>query len=331
MQSRTAGGERKERARVRQSGGTDSPTSAPFYIKQILLILVFRTHQISLSPMGNASSEFQPPSPNVRERHSKAIYINVPVRRADIAHLILPPCEPDEFDGSCWLSVVVDDLDTLESWVLGRFVPTGLKGWMCKLNLLVKCPILDTAGHSKMVKGYQILTLDFENVWGSRLKVWGARSTQGIPSESAQFDCSFGPSGQSFDAPMADGSDVRVDMVDGKCHLISLIGKIKSNMTDASKLFASFVVDRPHKFLAFERTTLVYSPESGHGSEVPVDGIAMISVENAALLILNRIGIVDEAFDSEKIVAFVQPYYIIVDHKNTSIKHPLSNNEHTAK
>lgn len=272
--------------------------------------------------MGNTDSGLQPPSPNVRERHSKAIYINIPVRRVDVAHMVLPPCEPDEFNGTCWISVVVDDLDILESWILGRFVSTGLKGWMCKLNLLVKCPIANSTGHSEMVRGYQILTLDFEDRWGSRLKVWGARFTQGIPSESAQFNCSFGPSGRSFEAPMTDGSDVAAEMTDSNHPLISLNGKLNSSMSESNKLFASFVVDRPHKFLAFEGTKLAYSPESGHGSEVPVDGISMISIKKITVLILNRIGLSMEVVDKEKIVCFVQPYYIIVDHKNVAMQKP---------
>jgi hypothetical protein len=263
--------------------------------------------------MGNSNSGTA--VPNVRERHSKAIYINIPVPREQVAHLVLPPCEPEEYNGSCWVSIVVDDLDILESWVHSRFINTGMNGWMCKLNLLVKCPC---EGSAEYISAYQILTLDFENNWGGNVKVWGARYTQGIPSEVASFRSSFGSSGSAHAATMEHGDLFNIEMMNSRRDkTISLSGTLSREVTTELLSFAKFVVDRPHKILAFERTKLAYSPESGHGSEVPLDGLASIAIEQIDLVnMLERASIGMDSIDLSKIISFVQPYYIIVDHKN---------------
>ena len=74
--------------------------------------------------MGNTAPRGSRPAPNVREHHARALYVNVPISRRAAEQLTLAPCEPDEFGGCCWLSVVVDDLDSLEAWLLGRWWPT---------------------------------------------------------------------------------------------------------------------------------------------------------------------------------------------------------------
>ena len=250
--------------------------------------------------------------PNVRERHSKALYVNIPVHKEQIIHLLLPPCEADEYNGSCWVSIVIDDLDSLENWVYNGFVGTGLKGWMCKVNLLVKCRVGD-----EIVHGYQIMTLDFENNWGGHLKVWGARATQGVPSELAIFNNSLGTSGNACSTIMQDGDSVHIEMTDSKVTNVSISGTLSCKLLEESLLFVKFVVERPHKFLAYKGSQLAYSPESGHGSDMStIDGTMLVIVESLTINILNRISIEPNYVDITKVIAFVQPYYIIVDHKN---------------
>ena len=178
--------------------------------------------------MGNTAPRGSRPAPNVREHHARALYVNVPISRRAAEQLTLAPCEPDEFGGCCWLSVVVDDLDSLEAWLLGRWWPTGMSGWMCKVNLLVRCPDPLGGGASAagggaragkeqqqqasrlapgMVRGYQITRLYFEAGLkaGGWVKVAGARATQRVPAHQARFVVSSGGSGRAMASPLREG------------------------------------------------------------------------------------------------------------------------------
>ena len=166
--------------------------------------------------MGSAASS--PPRfvPNVRERHSCATYIAISIDPSLLPpHVVPKPLELDLFDGSAWICVVVDDLDSLEAYVsgIGRFVPTRMSGWMMKLNVMVRCPVgnatanvdeseSDTARAeaealecSRYVRGYLIHTLDFERCASGWIKTLGARSTQKVGAEQASFAVSSGASG----------------------------------------------------------------------------------------------------------------------------------------
>lgn len=167
--------------------------------------------------MGHSSSRSSGssgPTPNVKEHHGRALYINVPIPLEEALKLCLPPVVPDTFHGSAWLSIVVDDLDSLQARMMGGWMPTGMSGWMTKVNLLVACPeskaqewtsdaasqeagatateakTTDDAGptdedegenkneNTPMIHAYQILSLHFEDNWGGVVKVQGARATQ---------------------------------------------------------------------------------------------------------------------------------------------------------
>ena len=167
--------------------------------------------------MGHSSSRSSGssgPTPNVKEHHGRALYINVPIPLEEALKLCLPPVVPDTFHGSAWLSIVVDDLDSLQARMMGGWMPTGMSGWMTKVNLLVACPeskaqewtsdaasqeagatateakTTDDAGptdedegenkneNTPMIHAYQILSLHFEGNWGGVVKVQGARATQ---------------------------------------------------------------------------------------------------------------------------------------------------------
>jgi hypothetical protein len=264
--------------------------------------------------MGLGSSRDGLHVPNVKERHSRAVYVNVPLRADKASQFLLPPCRAEEINELIWLSIVVDDLDVLQSYVAGAFLSTGMQGWMCKTNLLVSCE-LPTA---ETVRGYQILTLDFENNIGGYVKVWGAKATQGVPSFRTQFKCSFGASGKSIDSLISEGTRLSVDLIDeSDSNLLQLIGTLRLP-SDAELEFVDFVVSRPHKFLAHNGTRLAYSPESGEDSQMNSVGSMMIDIESLNISsILSRINIIEADYDASKAFAFVQPYYIIVDHINS--------------
>lgn len=296
--------------------------------------------------MGNNDSSLRNPTPNVRERHSKALYVNVPVSMEQVKENLplLPPCEADTFNGKCWISIVIDDLDSLESWTGVGFMPTGMQGWMCKVNLLVK--------HASLIPGetvhaYQILTLDFENNWGGVLKVLGAKATQGIPTFSSSFASTFGKSGSTFDAPIIHGAEYSVIMQSlsssssssGRgssisnsnntedesfpAPLVSIRGRLCcEEIPEEVQSFMKFVVDRPHKLLAYKGSQLAYSKESGVGSHCTSQGCVTVvpndgDKEAIVLHVLNRVNIDTNSIDRSAVICFIQPYYTIVDHKNS--------------
>lgn len=210
--------------------------------------------------MGQSGSA---PKPQVRERHVRAIYINVPVEPAMLSQLLIPPAVPDLFGGKAWISVVVDDLFKLQIPVGSSFATVPLlNGWMMKLNALVRCPV-EKGGVP--VSGYQILTIDFESGFGGGTKQRGAMDTQKIPSSLVNFDMSCGRSGYTDESSMEPGtrysarvssssSDEILVQLDG--HLAPLASPV-AGVTEATRDFCGFVVERPHKFLAQGFTTQV--------------------------------------------------------------------------
>lgn len=48
--------------------------------------------------------------------------MNIPVLREHIESLCIAPCEPDEYGGSCWPSVVIDYSDVFENGMLGYLI-----------------------------------------------------------------------------------------------------------------------------------------------------------------------------------------------------------------
>ena len=62
--------------------------------------------------MGTSSSS---PAPQVRERHVRALYINVPVDPSVLQRWVHSPVELDLHAGRAWVSIVVDDLFKLET------------------------------------------------------------------------------------------------------------------------------------------------------------------------------------------------------------------------
>ncbi len=82
----------------------------------------------------------------VRERHVRALYVNIPVPVAWLQAQLVSPAVPDVFDDKAWVSIVVDDLFTLQAPIGGGFLSVGgMNGWMMKCNALIKCPVVPGA------------------------------------------------------------------------------------------------------------------------------------------------------------------------------------------
>ena len=296
--------------------------------------------------MGN--SALSRPKPNVRERHSRALYINIPIKLAAVSRFIIEPCQADAFEGSCWLSIVVDDLDILESYCAsGMFVSTGLQGWMVKTNLLVKCKVptwnKENLNETTEVSGYQILSLDFEKGLGGNIKTLGARATQLVPTTTARFDMSSGPSGSAVDSALSEGLLYSAEVTSfhsSRNPLISIRGKFRLGPHDQRTLqLMEFAINRPNKFLKQvgddyagytctmsmedNKGRLAFSPEDGDGADFRYTECVLVDVETLSLPILSRLDVGEEQLlrhiDISQAVCFVQPQYILVDHHNTKL------------
>jgi hypothetical protein len=282
--------------------------------------------------MGNQDSKFSP-SPNVRERHSRALYINIPIKKSLVECFTLFPCECDTFDNSTWLSIVIDDLDSLESHLGGGIffnVSNQMRGWMCKVNLLVKgaVPILNTIDTKEVVSGYQILSLDFEEGWGGDIKRLGAIYTQAVPTTISQFVVTSGLSGSSINYDLIHEEKYSTEMTNPKdsSSLVVVSGKLNSSLSVEQLEFAKFVTNRPHKFLhqsyGTPKASLAYSPEIGEGAQFESYNCVWLEVEKINLPILNRL---DERISEivhqnlAEVKCFIQPSYTLVDHHNTAL------------
>lgn len=252
---------------------------------------------------------------------------------------MMSPCVVDKFDDKCWITVLIDDLDSLEAHCAGGvFLPTAMSGWMMKVNILVKCrvptwdPDCMTVDNADVVSGYQILSVDFEQGLGGCVKSLGARLTQRVPSTTVKFEMSSGVSGRAINSELKDGMEYFAKVLDengGK--LLELEGTLIADetKTTSSQPFFDFIINRPNKFL-YQRNDnrLAYSPEIGEGADFPSSGCALVDVSRLAAPMLDSLlGSNDD--ENKKIrldeaICFVQPYYILVDHHNTIIPPPHS-------
>jgi hypothetical protein len=274
--------------------------------------------------MGSHESRF---SPNVRERHSRAVYIALPIALDAVPSDIVPPppLELDVFDGMAWICIVVDDLDQLASYVRGSFFVTPMVGWMMKLNVMVKCPVGDGGSY---VRGYQIRTLDFEACLSGGIKTWGARATQRIPSNQARFEMSFGASGTSATSPLDAGVAFACCVTQSaRCPPLLQCAGTLAALPDERRALVEFIVARPTKFLlqidgSGKSLGLFFSPELGEGACVPsADGCVEVHLAGAlaAPMVSERLpGFVSTATDAAFV--FVQPEYNLVDHHNTPLE-----------
>jgi len=281
------------------------------------------------------------PGPQVRERHVRALYINIPVRPDVLRSMLLPPAEPDIFNDSAWISVVVDDLFKFEAPVGPAFMAVPfMNSWMMKVNALIKC-----APHpeAEVLHGYQILSLDFEQTRGLSgwIKKQGARATQKIPSRLARFAVSSGASGSTATSAMDDGTcyssvvtstAAESDGAGQDCALVQVQGKLAPLNVAAGEVtsadFVDFVVNRPHKFLAqrsgtSEDSQLAFASWR-EGYDCSSTGCMRVVLEEISLPVLSRLGEeVGREMDADlanRAVCFLQPEYSLVDCKNTRVQ-----------
>ena len=275
--------------------------------------------------MGNSPSAHRP---NVRERHSRALYVNVPIAKDAAAKLLAPSSrvrvDARSGSGRAWLSFVIDDLDSLEAWTGAGFLPTPLSGWMMKSNLLVEA----NPDGKEWLPAYQILNLDFENSLGGRIKVAGARSTQRIPSNLATFRMSDGASGKSHLLNLNEGAVYEAEVlassgIEGGRLLAHIAGRL-APLSAEEQVFASFVASRPHKILSQDMgKAAVYAPEVGEGASFTAEG--MVKVEPAVLELEGLLGrgslhdIQPDSLDFSNAVVLLQPEYTLLDHTNAPI------------
>lgn len=151
------------------------------------------------SPQGPAESEG--PAPRARERHARALYVNVPLDLALAQSLVLPPLEPDEYAGKAWASLRVDDLDLLESHhgVLGfHRAAWGGTGWMSTVSLLVRYP----HGGGRFTKGQLLLSMDFDRGPAGWMRSLKAQSwAKGVRLHRSSFEV------QVAHPPLAQGAE----------------------------------------------------------------------------------------------------------------------------
>jgi hypothetical protein len=211
--------------------------------------------------------------------------------------------EADIYNGSAWLSIVIDNLDKLEYHTPLGYINTFTKGWMTKVNLLV-------ANKKTKEKGYMITSIDFENNISGYIRSKGAVLTQKIPSTvcnynvtktdrlSVVYDCDEDQTSLSFqDAEMND--DIDVD-------------------------FTKFVANRFTKFLYQTQKTVQQASELGEGADFPIAGTKHLTNLNLFTNVYwKRLNLF--VYDArwqlcQNKTCFIQPYYILVDHKNIDVQ-----------
>lgn len=282
--------------------------------------------------MGNNQSHKR----NVRERHTRALYVNIPISSSFNSSVVAASSRirisKHPSTGQSYLSIVIDDLCDLEAWIGIGYLTTPMSGWMMKFNILV-----DVDLNGVWNPAYQILTLDFEQGLGGRVKKLGAIATQKVPTETSIFNMSCGISGQSTVKEMVEDAPYSavVETTSGDI-LLKVVGKLTTLKSDDEKDFAKFVMERPHKVLSQSYGKYpAHAPENGEGAMFSADGVMRVALseplqapmieQRLRALISNNIATDattdssdESSFDLDMSAAMVllQPEYTLVDHTN---------------
>lgn len=267
------------------------------------------------------------PSPQVRERHENAIYINIPISPSEIAPLLQPPAQPDIYNGSAWLSIVIDALYSIESPFCGSWIkPPGMqKKYMMKVNVLVKAP-LPTGGPP--VSGYQIVYLSFEQSFGGRIMRLGSLATQKVQTTLMKPVISLGEMGTNRkhrDYKMGEGDQYSAKLVGNNIQniLVDIKGVVTEPLIKDSE-FYKFVVERGVKYLA-QGATLVGSAWA-EGYESSAENVLGLKINSLNLPILKKIlndCNISDGYIQEKAIVFYQKFYAMID----CVNQPIPNNE----
>eukprot|EP00397_Hematodinium_sp_SG-2012_P040568 GEMP01044476.1.p1 GENE.GEMP01044476.1~~GEMP01044476.1.p1 ORF type:complete len:258 (+),score=54.68 GEMP01044476.1:46-774(+) len=158
-----------------------------------------------------AASE-EAPALNVLEGHKDALYVNVPFSRAILEPLLPDSLMLDSFDDDDsigWVSIVLDNLVTLDKYIgspFHVFSPTHCSGWMTKINILVR--ERPPTNHTSLANsaGYLVTSVDFEAGLAGWMLSTAAQCAQNIPCTLAYYHI---PNNSTTNITLAYSSSVR--------------------------------------------------------------------------------------------------------------------------
>jgi len=240
---------------------------------------------------------------NVREYHTEAFYVNIPVDAVALQAVLPAGLHPNIFNGTAWISVDVDTFAKLEKVVLGVYVNTfptvGLDGsGFFKVTLLVTSALYGP--------GYFIHELDFDN----RLLTTGCKATQ-------TFTCSY----SGILTPHLWGHSIDVQRWESpfstsgpKVHVAFTKGGTPN------KPFVSFVLGRKIKYQSLTGGKLIavnqYPSSSPSSYSQDVQSLQLKGVPDLGLLKLgDRLPKMVSGWSvCDAGTCFLQPSYTLIDH-----------------
>jgi len=169
----------------------------------------------------------------IRELHTDVLYLNVPIPESSLAQRIGHPLVPDVFNGSAWVSVVIDYATFELNIPMLGFVKVPMEGYQHKVNFLVK----DTTNN---VSGYLIARIEFEKGIFGFAKSIGAILTQGVPSTVNRYNV-LKEKNESGSVYSWQGS-----IGDNNKHI--RINTTVESLEKEHTSFYQFVTDRPFKY-----------------------------------------------------------------------------------
>jgi len=242
---------------------------------------------------------------NVRERHDTAIYINIPVNASSIT--LPPPLVFDIYKNSAWMSILIDNLDKLEYYTPFGFIDTHTTGWLTKINLLV-------SDSNNNVPGYLMTSIDFQDNVSGYIRSAGAIVDQQVPSHVCSYNNNIQPTSLVVDYQCSP----EFGFVKGT----AVIDPLPTQNPLYDESFIAFVANRTTKYLHQFNGDVMQAYEIGPGAFFSLDGVQTFSSASfASSSPLTRLGInIDPSYQiCSSSLCFIQPYYILVDHKNQPV------------
>jgi len=238
------------------------------------------------------------PKPVVRERHDDAMYINVPISASEASALLREPLVPDVYNGTAWVTILVDGLNHLEYYApIVGFVNTLTSGWMTKVNLLVRNSVTDAPG-------YLITSIDFERGITGSVRSTGAIVTQKIPSVVG-----------TYNVARTKDDELHATVSTDDATALTLTGSL---VPPTDMQFVDFVVKRTTKYLQMNNGAVTASSEVGPGSSFDTGDVQDIDLQKLeSNLLEKRLALRPLSVAGTR--AFFQPVYWLVDHENERI------------
>eukprot|EP00397_Hematodinium_sp_SG-2012_P016244 GEMP01016566.1.p1 GENE.GEMP01016566.1~~GEMP01016566.1.p1 ORF type:complete len:317 (+),score=76.96 GEMP01016566.1:142-1092(+) len=271
-----------------------------------------------------AASE-EAPALNVLEGHKDALYVNVPFSRAILEPLLPDSLMLDSFDDDDsigWVSIVLDNLVTLDKYIgspFHVFSPTHCSGWMTKINILVR--ERPPTNHTSLANsaGYLVTSVDFEAGLAGWMLSTAAQCAQNIPCTLAYYHI---PNNSTTNITLAYSSSVR-NANDG-FYLVVEASNLTNFLTPRSRQFVRWVVDRTVKYLHQPDGTVLCAHQWSVGiPRIAVDGVRVLSGNGTQVrtnvfdVRLSGVGVgrtIEHICEEEW--CFVLPEYMLMDHEN---------------